>query len=436
MHANRVPPALVRPILPVRDSGHTTSKRNEGKKDVSLLRSPARRNVLRVTGVLTAVLLAAAGSSAYTFAPRPESAPKVSWQAVSSKPPAGLQQAADQLVADGVPGVIIMTRRGQQVSHVVAGLADKATGQPMQPQDRVHIGSITKTFVATVVLQLAAERRLSLDDSVQKLLPGVVAGHGYDPARITVRQLLQQTSGIRDYTDDPVFQTMEGLGETWPPQQLVDIALRLGPPVHGWLYSNTNYILLGMIIQKVTGQSPVSEISHRILVPLGLRDTSFPLTSTQIPSPSAHGYYGSLDVTNMVNPSAAWTAGAMISTVDDVARFYRALLTGRLLPPAQQRELLATISVDDSGELFAEHYGLGIYSVQLSCGTAWGHDGGWPGGFKTIAYTSRDGARQAVMVYNDFKMSTPPPAGTGTVAFQRDEKKALEIAFCGEPVQS
>jgi D-alanyl-D-alanine carboxypeptidase len=306
----------------------------------------------------------------------------------------------------------------------------------MQPQDRVHIGSITKTFVATVVLQLAAERRLSLDDSVQKWLPGVIAGHGYDPARITVRQLLQQTSGIRDYTDDPVFQTVQGLGETRQPQQLVDIALRLGPPVHGWLYSNTNYILLGMIIQKVTGQSPVTEISRRILVPFGLRDTSFPLTSTQIPSPYAHGYYGSLDVTNVVNPSSTWTAGAMISTVDDVARFYRTLLTGRLLPPAQQRELLATIPVDDGGELFAEHYGLGIYSVQLSCGTAWGHDGGYPGGFKTIAYTSRDGSRQAVMVYNDFKMSMPPPAGTGTAAFQRDEKKALEIAFCGEPTQS
>ena len=216
---------------------------------------------------------------------------------------------------------------------MVAGLADKATGQPMQVQDRVHIGSITKTFVATVMLQLAAERRLSLDDSVQKLLPGVIAGHGYDPARITVRQLLQQTSGIRDYLDNPVFQTVQGLGETWQPRQLVDIAQRLGPPVRGWLYSNTNYILLGMIIQKVTGQSPVTEISHRILVPLGLRDTSFPLTSTQIPGPYAHGYYGSLDVTNAVNPSSAWTAGAMISTVRDVARFYRALLAGRYCPP-------------------------------------------------------------------------------------------------------
>jgi D-alanyl-D-alanine carboxypeptidase len=409
----------------------THTKQDERKKEMSFLRSPARRNVLRVTGVVVAVGLATAGSSAYAFAAGAGSGQEVSGQAVSSQPPAGLQQAADQLVADGVPGVIIMTRRGQQVSNVVAGLADKATGQPMQPQDKVRIGSITKTFVATVVLQLAAERRLSLNDSVQKWLPGVITGHGYHPAQITIRQLLQQTSGIQDYTSAPGFLTEANLAKTWQPQQLVDIALRLGPPVHGWLYSDTNYILLGMIIQKVTGRSPVTEISRRILVPLGLHDTSFPLTSKQIPAPYAHGYYGSLDVTNLVSPSIAWTAGAMISTVDDVARFYRALLDGRLLPPAQQRELLAAIPVNDTGELFAEHYGLGIYSVQLSCGTAWGHDGGIIG-FKTFAYTSPDGNRQAVIVYNDYKKSVPPPAGTGTAAFQRDVKKATEVAFCGK----
>ena len=139
-----------------------------------------------------------------------------------------MQRAADQLVADGVPGVIMMTRRGQQVSNVVAGLADKATGQAMQPQDKVRMGSITKTFVATVVLQLAAERRLSLNDSLQKWLPGVITGHGYHPARITIRQLLQQTSGIRDYTSAPGFLTVANFAKTWQPQQLVDIALRLG----------------------------------------------------------------------------------------------------------------------------------------------------------------------------------------------------------------
>jgi D-alanyl-D-alanine carboxypeptidase len=398
---------------------------------MSFTRSSARRRVLRITGVLTGVVMVAGGASAYAFAAQGGSGQQVSAQSVPGKPPAGLQQAADKMVADGVPGVIITSRQGLHVSNVVAGVADKATGQPMQPQDKVRIASITKTFTATVVLQLVAEGRLSLDDSVQKLLPGVITGHGYDPARITVRQLLQHTSGIPDYVSSPGFLTPQSLARTRQPQQLVDLALRLGPPVHGWLYSDTNYILLGMIIQKVTGQSPGTEISRRILAPLGLRDTSFPLTSTQIPAPYAHGYYGPIDVTNLSNPSNPWTAGAIISTTDDVARFYRALLTGRLLPPAQLREMLTTMPVDNPSELFPEHYGLGIYSVQLSCGTAWGHDGGIIG-FITIAYTSRDGSRQAVMTYNDYKMSIPAPVGTGTAAFVRDQKNALDIAFCGQ----
>jgi D-alanyl-D-alanine carboxypeptidase len=378
------------------------------------------------------VLLVAARSSAYTFTVRPESGQKVSGQAASGNPPAVLQRAADRLVTDGVPGVIIMTRRGHQVSNVVAGLADKATGQLMRPADRVHIGSITKTFVATVVLQLAAEGRLSVNDSVQKWLPGVITGHGYHPAQITIRQLLQHTSGLRDYTSEPGFLTPQSLAETWQPQQLVDIALRLGLPVHRWLYSNTNYILLGMIIRKVTGHSPITEIRRRILAPLRLHGTSFPLTSKQIPPPYAHGYYGPIDVTHLVSPSATWAAGAMISTVDDVARFYRALLTGRLLPPAQQRELLTTIPVHDPGELFAEHYELGIYRVHLPCGTAWGPRRRIPRRLQDLRLHQPGRSRQAVMVYNDFKMSiSRRSGGTGTPALRRDVRKATEIAFCG-----
>ena len=306
---------------------------------------------------------------------------------------------------------------------MVAFGEDPHTHAPLAPTNSFHIASITKTFVAAVVLQLAAEGRLSLDDSVQKWLPGVISGHGYNPAKITIRQLLQQNSGLRDYTSAPGFLTLQNFAKTWQPQQLVDIALGL-PPVDR-MYSNTNYILLGMIIQKVTGQTPITEISRRILAPLGLHGTSFPLTSKQIPAPYAHGYDGPMDVTNLVNPSIAWTAGAMISTVDDLARFYRALLTGRLLPLAQQRELLAAVPVSNPGSLFTEHFGLGIYRVQLSCGTAWGHDGGYPGGFKTYAYTSPDGNRQAVIVYNEFLMSLQAP----TTPFQHDVVKATEIAF-------
>jgi D-alanyl-D-alanine carboxypeptidase len=346
--------------------------------------------------------------------------------AVATRAPAELQRAVDKLVADGQPGVIVMTRRRDDVSHVTAGVADTATGQSMQPQDRLHIGSITKTFVATVILQLVAEHRLSLDDSLQKWLPGVVAGDGYHPDRITIRDLLQHTSGLRDYVNSRGFLTPRFLERTWKPRQLIAVALRLGPPLSGWYYSNTNYILAGMLIQRVTGHSPIAEVRRRILRPLGLRDTSFPLTSTSIPSPHAHGYLGARDVTNLANPSTSWTAGGMISNVDDVAHFYRALLTGKLLPQPQQRELLSSIPVHDIGALFSERYGLGIYEVHLSCGIAWGHDGGYPG-FKTFAYTSPDGRRQAVMAFNGFQMFI----GKSSPAFKRDLKRATEIAFCG-----
>jgi hypothetical protein len=159
---------------------------------------------------------------------------------------------------------------------------------------------------------------------------------------------------------------------------------------------------------------PVTETSRRILVPLGLHDTLFPLTSRQAAStpPTCSARLSRGPPGGRSPPSMTWPGST------------GALLDGRLLPPAQQRELLTAIPVDDTGELFAEHYRLGVHSVQLSCGTAWGHGGGILG-FRTFAYTSPDGNRQAVIVYNDLKKSLAPPVGTGTPAFQRDVKNRI-----------
>ena len=173
---------------------------------MSFTRSSARRHVLRITGVLTGWSWWPAGRRRMrSLLGRVRAA---CFRAV------GVRQAAGRVAAGRRPdGRRRRARRDHHDPARAAGLerggrrADKATGQPMQPQDKVRIGSITKTFVATVVLQLAAEGRLSLDDSVQKLLPGVITGHGYHPAQITVRQLLQQTSGIQDYTYAPGFLT-------------------------------------------------------------------------------------------------------------------------------------------------------------------------------------------------------------------------------------
>ncbi|MBA8949840.1 serine hydrolase domain-containing protein [Actinomadura namibiensis] len=336
-------------------------------------------------------------------------------------PPAGLRAAADRLVAAGQPGVIVMARRGAKVSHVTAGVADRATGRPMDHRLRVRIASVTKTFTATVLLQLVAERRLSLDDTVERRLPGLVPGG----EAITIRHLLQHTSGLPEYTTDQ--RIMAEPRRAWTPRELVAIALekpRPHAPGAGWTYANTNYILAGMIIERVTGRPFGTELQRRILTPLGLRHTSYPTVSRAFPGPYVHGYWeGYGDVSTEVSPSSARTSGGIVSTVDDVARFHRALFTGRLLPKAQQRALTATLRVTDGGA--EKGYGLGVEKVRLSCGDAWGHDGGFPG-YRTWTYTSADGRRQAVIAYNDNSARFESDPG-----FRADRARAAEAAFCG-----
>jgi len=171
-------------------------------------------------------------------------------QAATVAPPA-LQQALDKLVSDGVPGVIALQRQGGQQRHAASGVADLETQEPIRATNRFRIGSITKSFVSTVVLQLADERRLTLDDTVERWLPGVVPNGG----AITVRQLLNHTSGLYSYTDLPFYlQLLREPLRTWQPLQLVQLAVAHPPlfaPGTSWSYSNTNYILLGLIIAAV-----------------------------------------------------------------------------------------------------------------------------------------------------------------------------------------
>src|SRR5262249_20578653 len=157
-----------------------------------------------------------------------------------------------------------------------------------------------------------------------------------------------------------------------------------------WSYANTGYILLGLVIQRVTGHPLATELQRRILGPLGLRQTRLP-TSPLLPRPATHGYgdigSGPQDFTR-VTPSAAWAAGALVSTADDVAVFYRALLSGGLLSPDLLAQMETTVP-------FAPGfgYGLGVFSATFSCGQAWGHDGDFAG-FLTNAFASVDGQRQ------------------------------------------
>jgi len=335
------------------------------------------------------------------------------------------QAAIQQLVADGVPGAIGYARDGGTVTVAASGLADLATKTPIAVGDRVRVGSLTKTFVATVVLQLAAEHLLSISDTVSRWLPGLVPGG----AGITIRELLQHTSGIYSYSDDPGFlQALEAdPTRVWQSAELVRIAVAhppLFPPGTSLAYSNTDYVLLGMIIQAATGHPVGQQLQARIFTPLGLRDTYLPYANPHLRTPYAHGYLlgqpgatGPADAT-VFGPSWAGAAGGIVSTAADLARFYTALLSGKLLPAAQLQQMMTTIPIPMGQGV---GYGLGVESVPLPCGTAWGHTGDFPGYFGN-AFTTTGGSSQAVVLVNADGLSAQQ---------QNDIWNAVTIGICG-----
>ncbi|MFF7458331.1 serine hydrolase domain-containing protein [Kitasatospora sp. NPDC008115] len=313
---------------------------------------------------------------------------------------------AELVRAEGLPGTIAGVHEGDGSWSAAVGVADTASGQPRSPRERFRIGSVTKTFTATVVLQLRAEGRLDLDDPVERWLPGVVRGNGNDGSAITVRQLLGHTSGLFSFDEDPVMiQRLASPAflvhrfDTYPPEELVRTALAhppLFPPGTSRSYSNTNYLLAGMIIGAVTGRPYAEAIEQRIVRPLGLSATTLPGTAVGLPRPHALGYsklFGGSPTpleTTELNPSWGGAAGEMISTTADLTRFYSALARGRLLPQAELDEMLPA----------AGGPGLGISSVRLGCGvTVWGHMGTIHGS-STVALTTRDGRHVAAFNTN------------------------------------
>jgi len=206
-----------------------------------------------------------------------------------------LQQQVDAIQAAGAVGVLASVTTPRRTHSAAAGVADTTTSAPVPLDAEFRIGSATKPFVATVVLQLVGEHRLSLSDTVAHWLPGVVDGNGNDGARITVRELLQHSSGIYDYLRDaPVVAGVAGFEanrmRTYTPQELVALAMQhpaYFAPGTGVAYSNTNYVLLGMIIDRVTGHSWADEVRARIIAPLGLRHTRTPGTYPFIDGPHA-----------------------------------------------------------------------------------------------------------------------------------------------------
>lgn len=330
-----------------------------------------------------------------------------------------LQREVDRTLEEaGYVGISVQVRDGQRRTYAVAGEAELGSGRAVSHGAGFRAASVTKTFVSTVVLQLVAEGRLSLDDTVEKWLPGVVTGNGNDGSRITLRHLLQHTSGLYNYdftedTGDTAADFERTRFDHHGPEEAVAGAMRhrpdFGPadpddPEPRWSYSNTGYQLAGMIIEKATGRSWDTEVRDRIVRPLGLTKTYFPGDDPRLKGPYTHTYQrlpGSTRMTDtsIRNVSRASAAGGLVSGERDLDRFLTALQRGRLLPPAEMAELRAVVPAGADFQVVFPglRYGLGVMRQPLSCGGfRWGHGGDLEG--QTIrTAVSEDGQRSVVV---------------------------------------
>jgi D-alanyl-D-alanine carboxypeptidase len=274
--------------------------------------------------------------------------------------PDAVQRALDGLVRDdGFPAAQAVVRgRDGRTRGYTAGVADLKTRAAVPADGFVRIGSNTKTFTAVVVLQLVGEGRIRLDDPVEAYLPGLIRGEGIDGRHITVRQLMQHMSGLPNYTSYLAGGFLPFQHTYFEPRHLLDLALAQKaefPPGARFGYSNTNYLVLGLIVERVTGRPIIEEVTDRVVNRIGLRHTYFPNVGDQsVRRPHAEGYHADrpgtplTDVTEL-DPSMGWAAGQIVSTPGDLDRFFTALLAGRLLAPAQLAQMRTTVAAPELG---------------------------------------------------------------------------------------
>ncbi|MFJ7179380.1 serine hydrolase domain-containing protein [Streptomyces massasporeus] len=323
-----------------------------------------------------------------------------------------LRESLDAVHEAGMYGVFSSVRDGRAAWTGASGVADVATGRPVTPDMRQRVGSISKTFTAVGIMQQVERGRIRLDAPVGDYLPDLIPGER--GREITVRMLLNHTSGIGDYVLSAFPSLAKGSTDSLEEERFRSIRptelVRMGlaatatgrPGTVPGSYSNTNYVIAGLLLEKVTGQKASAYLTRHVIDRAGLRRTYLPRTPyIKGPHPRMYeSWFGVLDPPrdfSVYDMSWASTAGSVVSTTDDLNRFYRALLGGKLVGKASLDEMTRTVPVSGLD------YGLGIYSLELrGCGRFWGHDGAVFGA-GTIALSSRDGKRQVALAQNLMK---------------------------------
>ncbi|MEV6396429.1 serine hydrolase domain-containing protein [Streptomyces sp. NPDC051907] len=358
-----------------------------------------------------------------------EGAPTAARAAAQATKPApdvaGLRQVLRTALAEGAPGAMARIDDDGRVYKVAEGVADRATGRAISTDDRFRAGSVTKSFSSVVLLQLVGEGRIALDASVNSYLPGLLPDD-----KITVRHLLSHRSGLSDYTDEMFDKTVPGFeavrNKVFTLQELVDLSLKKplrNEPGAAYAYSNTNFVVVGQLIEKATGRSVAAEYRDRIIKPLKLNDTHYVHPDAAIPGRHTKGYLtpdeAGAPLVDSTRQTASWaqSAGAMISSPRDLDTFFSALFRGRLLPADLLTQLQQWTPVNST-----QGYGLGVRRRDLSCGTSvYGHTGTVQG-YYTYAFTTKDGKRSITAVANTSNNGDVLNAMAG----------ALESAFCGK----
>lgn len=342
---------------------------------------------------------------------------------------AGLRGVLRSALAQGAPGAMVRVEDRGTVFRAAAGVADRGSARAMDDTDRFRIGSVTKTFTAVVLLQLVDEKKLKLDAPVDRYLPGLLPD-----GRITVRQVLGHRSGLYDYTNDMFARTVPGFEavrkRVFTPEELVRLSLRkprTNAPGAKYSYSNTNFVVAGMLVEKLTGNPVRNEYQNRIIEPLKLRDTLYVHPGTKIPGRFARGYLtpdqAGAPLVDATEQTVSWAqgAGALISSTRDLNTFLSALLQGRLTSAAQLAQMEKWLPAGTG-----QAYGLGLRRRDLSCGVSvYGHTGAVQG-FYTYAFASKDGKRTLAAVANT--------SNNGTVL--NTMLRTLDSAFCGKATKA
>ncbi|ARQ70897.1 serine hydrolase domain-containing protein [Streptomyces marincola] len=339
---------------------------------------------------------------------------------------AGLRAVLEESVGLGAPGAMARFEGPGGVVEETVGERALGSGQPMDTRAQFRVGSVTKTFSAVVLLQLVGEGAAGLDDAVNDHLPGLLPDD-----RITLRHVLSHRSGLYDYSNDMFARTVPGFEavrhEVFTLRELVDLSTAQPPTVEpgsAYAYSNANFVVAGLLIEHLTGQSLADAYQERVIGPLGLHGTAYVHPAATFPGAHVNGHLtpdeAGAPLVDSTEQTASWaqSAGAMISTPEDLNRFLEALLGGELLGAGELSEMLSFAPTDGTG---TRHYGLGLRRYDLSCDlSVFGHTGTVQG-YYTYAFATEDGARSLAATANT--------SNNGTVNTALGE--TLEAAFCG-----